>query len=416
MELENERMTFEGATGAELNARLDCPSGEIRGYALFAHCFTCSKDVFASSRISKALARQGLATLRFDFTGIGHSDGEFAHTNFSSNVEDLVAAADFLRDYDRAPSLLVGHSLGGAAALMAAGEIDELEAVATVNAPCHPEHVRHLFGDSIEEIEEAGEAEVTLAGRTFRIQKHFLDDLADQNMQERIGALNKPLMIFHGPRDNTVGIENAARIFEAAKHPKSFVSLDDADHLLTRPSDATYVGLVLSAWGSRYLDDEELTLDDDPSRPEIEDLAPETVYVGESGTGKFTNDVLVGDHHLKADEPPSVGGDDAGPTPYDYLSAGLGACKSMTMRMYAERKGWDVDKIQVRVDHDKIHADDCETCETEDKKVDHLRCRIRLDGDLSDEQRDRIVEIAGKCPVHQTLERDNKIETELEEQ
>lgn len=415
MQLESEKLTFDGSTGAELNARLDRPSGDVCGYALFAHCFTCSKDVLAASRISKALARQGLATLRFDFTGLGHSEGEFAHTNFSSNVDDLISAADFMRDHHEAPSLLVGHSLGGAAALMAGGDIEDVQAVATINAPYHPGHVQHLFDGAIETIEETGEAEVTFAGRTFRIQKHFLDDLDRHDMEETIAELKKPLMLFHGPRDNTVGIDNAARIFQAAKHPKSFVSLDDADHLLSRKADAAYVGLVLSAWGTRYVGDEGAVEAVRGERPDVEDLGPHTVYVGESGEGRFVNDVVVGDHHVMADEPEDVGGDDRGPNPYDYLSAGLGACKSMTMRMYAERKGWDVDQIQVRVDHDKIHADDCDTCETSDSKVDRLECRIRLSGDLTDEQRERIAEIAGKCPVHQTLERENKIESTLEE-
>jgi putative redox protein len=420
MKLESERVTFEGATGAELAGRLDHPQqGTVRGYALFAHCFTCSKDVHAASRISKALAERGMATLRFDFTGLGHSGGEFASTDFSSNVRDLVAAGEFMEEQYAAPDLLVGHSLGGAAVLSAAGRLEGLEAVATIAAPCHPSHVRHLFDDDhIEEIRETGEAEVTLAGRTFRITREFLDDLSSHQLEEKIGDLDLPLLLFHGPRDQTVGIDNAARIFEAAKHPKSFVSLDDADHLLSRKTDARYVATVLSAWGSGYLDStehEEYDRGGEPERPEIE-LESGQTYVGETGEGKFSNHVLAGEHYMRADEPDEVGGDNTGATPYDFLTGGLGACTSMTLRMYADRKGWPVDKIEVRLHHEKVHASDCETCETDQGKIDRIERRIAIEGDLDDEQRQRMVEIADKCPVHQSLTRRNVIETTLDEQ
>ena len=413
MKIESERITFEGAQGVELAARLDRPKGgPVRAFALFAHCFTCSKDVFAASRISKSLAEQGVATLRFDFTGLGHSEGEFANTNFTSNVEDLVAAADFLAEEHQSPSLLVGHSLGGAAVLVAGGLIDDVGAIATIGAPCHPEHVRHLFGGHVEEIEETGEAEVTLAGRKFRIEKQFLEDLSTHSMEQKIGELRTPLMIFHSPIDNTVGVDNAARIFQAAKHPKSFVSLDDADHLLTRKSDARYVGTVLSAWASRYLDAELGVEASD--RPEIE-LEHGEVYVGETGEGKFINDVLAGRHYLRADEPEESGGDDTGPSPYDLVTAGLGACTSMTLRMYADHKGWPVERVQVRLFHEKLHAKDCERTDREEGKIDKIERRVQIEGDLDDEQRQRMVEIADKCPVHNTLTRENVIETTLDE-
>ena len=412
MQVDSERITFEGASGEQLAARLDRPTGRsIRGYALFAHCFTCSKDVFAASRISKSLAERGLATLRFDFTGLGHSEGEFSNTNFSSNVEDLVAAADFLREEYAPPSLLVGHSLGGAAVLVGGGEVPEVDALATIGAPCHPQHIKHLFEGQIEEIEKSGEAEVTLAGRKFRIQKQFLEDLAQQEMEDRIGELKKPLMIFHSPLDNVVGVDNAGRIFKAAKHPKSFVSLDDADHLLTRKADARYVGTVLSAWASRYLGEEAER--EAPERPS-EELAPGTIYVGETGDGKFSNHVFAGPHYMRSDEPEEVGGDDTGPSPYDLVAAGLGACTSMTLRMYADRKEWPVDKIEVRLNHDKIHAEDCDHCEQKEGKIDKIERRIHIEGDIDSDQRARMLEIADKCPVHNTLTRENVIETSEE--
>ncbi len=418
MNVESERLTFQGASGAELAARLDRPGrGPTRGYALFAHCFTCSKDVFAASRISRSLAERGMGTLRFDFTGLGHSEGEFASTNFSSNIDDLVAAGEFLSEQFGAPALLVGHSLGGAAVLGAAGRLQGVEAVATIAAPFRPVHVRNLFDGQIEEIREEGEAEVTLAGRAFRITREFLEDLQSQRLDEAIAELDRPLVLFHAPRDEIVGIDNASRIFEAAKHPKSFVSLDDADHLLSRRQDAEYVATVLSAWGSRYLAGEEQTVaPPEPSQAPEVDLAPGQTYVGESGEGKFSNHVFTGGHYLRAGEPAEYGGDDSGPTPYDLLVAGLGACTSMTLRMYADRKDWPLEHVEVRLDHEKIHARDCERCETDRGKIDRIERRIALKGELDEKQRRKLLEIADKCPVHESLTRPNVIETTLDEE
>ncbi|MFB6372600.1 MAG: alpha/beta fold hydrolase [Bradymonadaceae bacterium] len=381
---------------------------------MFAHCFTCSKDVFAAARISKSLADRGFATLRFDFTGLGHSDGEFGNTNFSSNVADLEAAADFLRREYEAPELLIGHSLGGAAVVVAAGEVEVVAGVATIGAPYDPEHIRQQFGGHIERIEREGEAEVTLAGRTFRITEQFLDDLSSHRMEETIGELKRPLMIFHSPVDDIVGIDNAARIYKAAKHPKNFVSLDGADHLLTRHSDARYVATMLSAWASRYIGEEQAE-ETETQRPDV-DLEAGQVYVGETGEGKFSNHVLAGEHYMRADEPESFGGDDTGPSPYEYVTAGLGACTSMTLRMYADRKGWPVESIEVRLEQDKVHAADCEKCASEEGKIDRIVRRVRLTGDLTDEQRQRLLEIADKCPVHHTLTRSNEVVTELEDE
>ncbi|MEM7171792.1 MAG: alpha/beta fold hydrolase [Pseudomonadota bacterium] len=404
---DSQKLEFTGSQGEKLAARLDLPSqGKPRAYALFAHCFTCTKDIFAAARIAGELADQGIAVLRFDFTGLGHSDGEFANTTFSSNVEDLVRAADYMRETLEAPKILVGHSLGGAAVLAAAGRVPEVVAVATIGAPADPAHVGHLFQDARPEIEARGEAEVLLAGRPFRVRKTFLEDIENKKLEAAIGSFQKALIVFHAPRDETVGIENAGQIFAAAKHPKSFVSLDDADHLLTRRSDAIYVAQVLAAWATRFL----APL---PKAAPTLKAATGAVVVQESGEGTFTQRIAAGSHHLRADEPTSYGGLDSGPTPYDLLLAGLGACTSMTIRMYANHKKLPLDQVTVHLQHQKIHAQDCAECETKAGKIDHIVRQVELKGDLSEEQRDRILEIADKCPVHRTLENEVKISTEL---
>ncbi|MBO6948315.1 MAG: OsmC family protein [Rhodospirillales bacterium] len=375
------------------------PDGEVRAYALFAHCFTCTKDIFAASRIADGLTAHGIAVLRFDFTGLGASEGEFANTNFTSNVGDLVAAADYMRKHLEAPKILIGHSLGGAAVLAAAPDIKDAQAVCTIGAPSDPGHVANNFSDAVKRIEAEGEAEVTLVGRPFRIKKQFLDDIRAQKLKDVIAHLDKALLIFHSPIDNIVGIDNAREIYEAAKHPKSFVTLDDADHLLSKRADAGYCANVIAAWAERYLEAE-------PGQASTDEIASieDGVVVEESGRGRYANIVSVGGRHmLKADEPLSVGGNDSGPTPYDYLLTALGACKSMTMRMYAERKGWPLDRARVTLRHEKIHAEDCETCETEKGMVDLIEADIELLGELTDEQRQKIFEIAERCPVHQTL-------------
>ena len=403
-----EKLTFTGAQGAELAARLDLPDGTPRAYALFAHCFTCSKDIFAAARVSTALAARGIAVLRFDFTGLGHSDGEFANTNFSSNVGDLVAAAAHLRDNYEAPRIIIGHSLGGAAVLMAAGQVPEARAVATIGAPCDPAHAAENFHASVAEIEEKGEAEVDLAGRKFTIQKQFLDDIGSQNMKRAIGDLHKALIVFHAPLDATVSIDNAAEIYGSAKHPKSFVTLDNADHLLTRKEDSIYVAEVISAWATRYLGEE---ASDGISAPKS---VLGTVVVSESGDSRLSQIVSVGGKHvLRADEPVDYGGADLGPTPYDLLLAGLGACTTMTVRMYAARKSIPLDKATVTLKHAKIHAEDCEACETTEGKVDRIERELELTGELSDEQRQSLLVIAEKCPVHRTLHSEVTVETRL---
>lgn len=398
----SQRIKFPGSSG-DLDARLDLPSGQPRAFALFAHCFTCSKDTVAASRVSRALATRGIGVLRFDFTGLGGSDGEFSNTDFSSNIEDLLKAADHLRQSGDAPSILIGHSLGGAAVLSAASQVPECKAVVTIGAPSDPAHVAHLFAEHVEQIEAKGELEVELVGRKFVIRKEFLNDIAGQKLTEKIKRLNRALLVMHSPQDDTVDIDHARGIYQAALHPKSFVSLDGADHLLTAKSDAEYAAEVMAAWASKYLPpaSEEQTPDSDPRR----------VVVSEADRGKFTQHVKIGPHRLIADEPASFGGDDAGPSPYDFLLASLGACTTMTIRMYADRKQLPLRHVEVELDHDKIHATDCASCETESGRVDRIRRLIRLSGDLDPQQRQRLMDIADKCPVHRTLHAEVLVET-----
>ena len=390
-----ERFDFPNAGGEKLAALLDTPAGKPVAFALFAHCFTCGKDIRAARRIAEGLTARGIAVLRFDFTGLGASEGEFANTNFSSNVADLVAAANHLRRTHQAPAILIGHSLGGAAVLAAAAEVPEARAVVTIAAPADPSHVTGLIKDRVEEIRARGEVEVTLAGRPFRIRREFLDDVAEQRLDQRIGELRKALLVMHAPTDAIVGIDNASHIFLAAKHPKSFVSLADADHLLSKSRDSLYVADVIAAWAERYLD----TAD----KPDAAAAEPGAVTVTETRQGKFQQLVTVGRHQFLADEPSAVGGLDSGPGPYDLLLAGLGACTAMTLRLYAERKGLPLERVAVKLTHDKIHAADCETCETKEGMLDRIDKEITVTGKLDDAERARLLEIAEKCPVNRTL-------------
>lgn len=394
--MRTERFQFTGADGQKLAATLDMPDSAPTAFALFAHCFTCGMNVLAAKRIATALAEKGIALLRFDFTGLGASEGEFANSSFSSNVDDLVRAADHLRETYKAPAILIGHSLGGAAVLAAAEHVSEAKAIVTIAAPSDPAHVTGLFKERIEDIRQQGEIEVQLAGRPFRIKREFLDDVAGHNLSEKIAHLRKALLIMHAPTDNTVGIDNATRIFVTAKHPKSFVSLAGADHLLNDKRDAAYVAHVIAAWVERYLDDA-------PAAVTEASEQPRQVVVQETGQGKFQQQVSIGPHRLIADEPPAVGGQDTGPNPYDLVLSGLGACTSMTMRMYADRKALPLDRVTVTLRHSKIHAEDCEACETKTGLLDHIERVIRIEGDLDPEQRAKLMEIADKCPVHKTL-------------
>ncbi len=388
-----------------LAGRLDTPDGIPRAWALFAHCFTCSKDTKAAAYIARALADAGFGVLRFDFTGLGGSGGDFSNTHFSSNVDDLVAAADWLRAHHGPPALLVGHSLGGAAVLAAAERITDALAVATVGAPCDPAHVTHQFASDLSAIERDGQALVKLAGRDFTIRRSFIDDVSGQPQAARIHALRRPLLVLHAPGDTVVKIDNARQLFEAALHPKSFVSLDGADHLLTRAADARYAANVIAAWAARYL-------------PEVREpvtsaelLEQGTVRVSERGTGAFAVSIQAGRHTFIGDEPESVGGDDAGPSPYELLLAALGECTVMTLRMYARQKQWPLENVKVTLTHGKIHAADCKDCETKDGKIDRIERVIELVGPLDATQRARMMEVADRCPVHRTLHAEVKVET-----
>jgi putative redox protein len=401
--MRSEKFEFANRKGEQLAGVIDLPLGEPTAYALFAHCFTCGKDIRAARTIAERLAVHGIATLRFDFTGLGGSEGEFANTHFSSNAEDLIAAADHLRKTRAAPAILIGHSLGGAAVLAAAHRIEEARAVVTIAAPADPAHVTGLFKSQVGAIRAQGEVEVTLAGRPFKIRREFLDDVAEQMLMDRVAHLRKALLIFHSPTDDVVGIDGASKIFVTAKHPKSFVSLAGADHLLSKPSDAAYVADVIAAWVERYLE-----------RPaSLQEAQSEVgvVTVRETRAAKYQQEVMSGPHRFLADEPKAFGGLDSGPGPYDLLLASLGACTSMTLRIYADRKGLPLERVTVRLTHKKVHVEDCEECEGRGQTIDRIDRTITMEGALDAETRKRLMEIADKCPVHRTLTTVNEIRT-----
>lgn len=401
--MRTERLTFANAKGEKLSALIDFPLGKPDAFALFAHCFTCGKDNLAAKRIAERLAMNGIAVLRFDFTGLGTSEGDFADTHFSSNVEDLVAAADYLRAHHSAPAILIGHSLGGAAVIAAAHRVPEARCVVTIGAPSDPLHITTQFKDDIDKIEKEGEVEVALAGRPFRIKRALLEDASQHRLSDCLAGLHKALLVFHAPTDQVVGIEHATFIFTHAKHPKSFVSLAGADHLLSKKSDAAYVANVIAAWATRYIEQAEERTD--------ADVEIGTVVVRETGQGKLQQEVLSGPHRFLADEPVQVGGDDSAPSPYDFLLAALGTCTAMTLRLYAERKKLPLERVSVKLTHNKIHVADCTNCETKEGMIDRIDRHLTLEGALTDEQRKQLMVIADKCPVHRTLTSEIDIRT-----
>ena len=401
-----QKVTFKNKEGQELVGRLELPAdGHPHNFVLFAHCFTCNKNLLAVKNIGKALSNNGFAVLRFDFTGLGESEGEFADTNFSGNVKDLVAAADYLKANYKAPSLLIGHSLGGAAVIFAASEIPSVKAVATIGAPSSPIHVKHLLKSSIDEINSAGKSTVNLGGRVFTIKKQFLDDLESKSLPETAKQLRKPLLIMHSPQDQTVEIKNAEEIYIAAHHPKSFISLDGADHLLSDKRDSVYVGRVIASWAGRYLNI--------PLPTPIK--TKQQVVASLDKDDGFSTQMKIGNHYIMADEPLDYGGNDFGPSPYDLVSAGLSACTAMTIQMYAKRKQWDVQNVEVHTSYSKTHAQDCEACESPSAKIDTFERAVKLSGDLDKKQIERILQIADKCPVHKTLHSASQIITSLAE-
>jgi len=392
--MRSQKVSFINSNNYELSARLELPVNQHpHTFAIFAHCFTCNKNLTAVRNISRALNMAGIAVLRFDFTGLGDSEGDFSDTNFTSNVEDLVAAADYLKENYQAPTIIIGHSLGGAAVLSAAGLLPEVKAVATIGAPFDPHHVSHLFEAGIDEIKSTGQANVTIGGRSFKVKKQFLEDLETQVIEDKLRNLRKAILVMHSPQDLTVEVENARRIYSTAHHPKSFISLDGADHLLTRKEDSLYVGDMIACWAKRYI-----------NQPEKEALKVEKQVAVRLGKTGFTSDVMVRQHSLTADEPESIGGNDFGATPYELVAAGLGACTAMTIQMYARRKKWIVDEVTVHLDHKKDYAQDMSDVANEKPiKVDQFNREIILEGDLTIEQKKRLMEIADKCPVHRTL-------------
>jgi putative redox protein len=400
------KVEFPGSDGLNIAGLLEMPEEDPRAFALFAHCFTCGKDSLAASRIARSLRAQGYGVLRFDFTGLGSSEGEFANSNFSSNVADLVHAAEYLGAHYRAPGLLIGHSLGGAAVLAAAHAIPGAAGVVTIGAPADPAHVTKQFACDRDAIEKNGVAEVSLAGRPFTIKKQFLDDIAEQNLQQRIRELRKALLVLHSPVDATVAIGEAESIYRQAKHPKSFISLDSADHLLTRAADAEYVAATIAAWSSRFLPDTELI------QPGTRPVPSGQVIIGEKNK-QFTRTVFSDTHSWLADEPTSFGGGDLGPDPYEHLLAALGTCTSMTIRMYANRKNLPLDDVSVVLSHSRQHREDCENCDAEPRQIEVLQKLVTLKGDLSDAERRRLLEIADRCPVHRTLHSTLAVRTEL---
>lgn len=399
-----EKINFKNQNNHELSAQIEFPIHQKpKAFALFAHCFTCNKNLKAVRNISKALAQQGIAVMRFDFTGLGDSEGVFSDTNFSSNVQDLVSAAEVLKERFEAPKLIIGHSLGGAAVIFAANLIPSIQAVATIGAPSSPQHVSHLFDDHLDQINTKDQAKVNIGGRSFTMKKQFLDDISSKNMQEALAKLKKPLVVFHSPQDNIVGIENAGAIYQQAFHPKSFISLDGADHLLSNEADSNYVGNVIAGWSNRYI-----------QTNKAESLKTAQQVGVQIGQDKYTTQIVAGKHALVADEPESIGGLDYGPSPYDLLLASVGACTAMTLKMYADRKKWNITKIDVHLNHSKEHWADCQTCENSESKVDVIERIIEVEGEIGEEQRKKLLEIADKCPVHRTLHNTLRIQTRME--
>ncbi len=398
------KVFFKNNKGIELSGHLDLPADQQpHNFVLFAHCFTCNKNFNAVRNVSLALSKQGFGVLQFDFTGLGASKGDFADTNFSGNVDDLLAAAQFLAKEYQSPSLLIGHSLGGAAAILAASQLDSVQAVATIAAPATPQHVAHLFQNSLEEINQTGKALVNIGGRPFTIKKQFLDDLSEVSFPKILGKLRKSLLILHSPQDSIVGIENASELFIKAHHPKSFISLDGADHLLNKEEDSLYAGDVIASWAKRYLPTQE--------KPEITTVHQVVALLQKDNA--FTTTLKAGDHYLTADEPTSINGNNFGPTPYELVASGLAACTAMTIKMYAVRKEWPLEDVEVHITYKKDHAEDTLNQEDKGARIDVFEREIKLTGNLDPKQRERMLEIANKCPVHKTLHSEVVVRTKL---
>ena len=404
--MNNQRLKIENKKGNKLQAYLELPANQKPNhFAIFAHCFTCSSSLSAVRNISRALTIHGFGVVRFDFTGLGRSEGEFADSHFSANVDDLITVSDFLKDHYKAPSLLVGHSLGGAAVLVAASKLDTIKAVATVGAPSTVSHVKHLFSHGIDDIKNKGRVEVNIGGRPFKIDEEFVSDFDKTDLPEIIKLLKKPLLILHSPIDTIVGIKNAHELYHNAHHPKSFVSLDNADHLLSKVQDSSYVGDMIGTWVKRYFPEQENVM--------LDTSGEQLVAYLNLKEDNFTTTIQTAKHSFIADELDSIGGDDFGPSPYDFLSAGLAACTVMTLKMYAERKKWDLQEVYAHITYSKKHSDDLMSDIGKPTRIDHLSKKLTFIGNLDESQKERLKQIASKCPVHKTLQREVIIETEL---
>ncbi len=401
--MKKEKVHFKNREGIDLSAYIYHPLDQHpRFFALFAHCFTCNKNLKAVQTICNTLSQMGVAVMSFDFTGLGDSEGEFENTDFSSNIGDLIDASEFMGQHYQAPSLLIGHSFGGAAAIFAAQALPDVKALVTIGSPSDPKHIEHLFEDQLDSIEKNGSSRVNIGGRGFKINQSFVRDLQQKDLGTCLGKLRKPILILHSPQDEIVDIQHAAKLYERAHHPKSFVSLDGADHLLSRPADSQYVGEMISSWSKKYI-----------AAPVVpNDTKGHEVSIRLAGKG-YTSEVKTPYHHLLADEPEEVGGDNLGPTPYDLLMAALGTCTAMTLKMYAQRKKWPLEEINVYLNHDKVHRTDGDNVEDNNSKVSRFTRNLRITGDLGEVQRNRLLEIANKCPVHRTLEDQIIIETFL---
>ena len=403
--MKSTKLEIQNNKGYKLQAYFELPANQKPSYyAIFAHCFTCTSTLNAVKNISRALTNHGFAVVRFDFTGLGKSEGEFADSHFSANVSDLLAVNTYLEENYKAPSLLVGHSLGGAAVITAASKLENIKAVATIGAPATVNHVTKLFSHGLDDVQQKGDVTVNIGGRPFKINQEFVDDFSETNLPEITKNLRKPLLIMHAPFDAIVGIENAEKLYQNAHHPKSFISLDGADHLLSNSRDSMYVGNMIGNWVERFFDSQENTMLDTEGEQLVAHL--------NLRDDNFTTSIQTKKHAFIADEPDSVGGDDFGPSPYDYLSAGLAACTVMTLKLYAERKKWDLQEVYAYITYSKKHSDDLMLNMDKPKRMDHLKKRLKFVGNLNEDQKNRLQEIASKCPVHKTLQSEVIIETE----
>lgn len=402
--MKSERISIPNSSGHQLSAYIELPANQKPSYmAVFAHCFTCSGSFAPVRHITRELTNYGFGVVRFDFTGLGKSEGHFSDSHFSANVQDLIDVCNYVSQKYLTPSLLIGHSLGGAAAITAAHQLKDIKAVATIGAPANVEHVKHHFEHKINEVLQQGQADVNIGGRPFVINKKFVEGFDKIALLDIVKKLKKPILILHSPFDKIVGIENAQNLYHNAFHPKSFISLDQADHLLTQKEDSVYVGSVIGAWVKKYYPPKENIFLDREGEQLVGHLNLEE--------DQFTTSIQTKSHALIADEPLEVGGDDFGPSPYELLVAGLAACTTMTLKLYANRKKWDLKEVYVYLTHSKKHME--APGEASTNKIDFIEKKLKFVGNLTDEQRARLLEISAKCPVHRTLSNGIKFKTSV---